>query len=82
MSVERMDDGTLRLSVPHPDDALPHDGLVPLASSGYYKIVPYGGTEWTAHKTKVDRLRELARIVRDDVDPAARELAELASSLI
>ena len=46
MRVERMryinDDGEdveeLRLSVPHPDDSLPHMTLTPLASPGYYRI--------------------------------------------
>lgn len=37
------DDGSevdeLRLSVPSPDDTMPHMGLVPLGSSGYYRIV-------------------------------------------
>jgi hypothetical protein len=38
MTVERMDDGTLRLSVPTPTNPMPHMKLTPLASDGYYAI--------------------------------------------
>lgn len=38
MTVERMDDGELRLSLPHPDHSLIHLPLTALASPGYYRI--------------------------------------------
>lgn len=38
MRVERGPDGELRLSVPYPDEPLPHMKLTQLGSPGYYKI--------------------------------------------
>jgi Zn ribbon nucleic-acid-binding protein len=52
-------DGTeapeLRLSVPTPADGMPHMGLVPLGSAGYYRIVPSESPEHVAARESAIR---------------------------
>lgn len=56
MKVERCADGELRLSVPHPSDPMPHMGLSPLASPGYYKVGPSSGEVVPTDAVKVGAL--------------------------
>lgn len=67
--------GELRLSLPHPEDSLPHMGLVPLASPGYYRVTSYEAGR---------RAVEAARTEQgDQAEQAAawREVVELAKDV-